>query len=352
MKTLNTILDQVGGTPVLHLKQFLPESSAELYVKLEGFNPGGSVKDRAAINMLERAEDAGKLAPGGTVVESSSGNLGVALAMACAVKKYRCIIVTDPRTTEYNRTMLKALGAEVCVADVLNPIDGTYQENRMDVARELAASVPGAYMPWQYGNPWNPGAHVNATAKELFDDFDGGPDAIVASVSTAGQVTGIGTGLKRLGATTEIVGVDVMGSVVFGGEKQPFSMTGMGLGFVPENLDERMVDTAYLVHTDPCFSAVRIIAKEYGILLGGSSGAAVFAAMHVAKELGAGKSVVAIAADRGEKYLDEIYSDEWMMKRDHPIDDDRKKLIAAAEALTVFRRPSKEVQLEPLCDVA
>ena len=280
---LDTILDRVGNTPVLKLGEFLPDDCADVYVKLEGFNPGGSVKDRAAINMLERAEEAGLLQPGGTVVESSSGNLGVALAMACAVKKYHCIIVTDPRTTEYNRTMLKALGADVRVADVLNPVDGTYQENRMDVARELAASIPGAYMPWQYGNPWNPGAHVNATAKELFDDFDGGPDAMVASVSTAGQVTGIGTGLKALGAETEIVGVDVVGSVVFGGEKQPFSMTGMGLGFVPENLDERMVDKAYLVDTDPCFTAVRIVGKQYGILLGGSSGAAIFAAMHVAK---------------------------------------------------------------------
>jgi len=343
MTIFSSILDRVGDTPILALDGLLPDGSAKLYVKLEGSNPGGSIKDRPALNMIERAEAAGLLKPGGTVVESTSGNLGVALAMACAVKGYRCVIVMDPRTNATNVAMVRALGGETDIVTEMNPADGTYQEARIARAQHLAETIPGAYMPFQYSNPWNAEAHLDSTAQEIHDALDGGPDAVVASVSTAGQITGIGTGLRRLGADTRIVGVDVKGSVVFGGQKGKTSVTGMGLAWKPDNLDEGVVDDAYLVETAPCFTAARIVGKRFGVLLGGSSGASLFTAMHVAMTLGPDKTVLAIAADRGEKYLDEFFSDEWMRERNLPIDDDLDRLLAEARTLEIFRHPKAEM---------
>jgi len=298
MTILNSILDRVGSTPILSLSGFLPQGSAQLYVKLEGNNPGGSIKDRPALNMIARAEEAGMLSTGGTIVESTSGNLGAALAMACAVKGYRCVIVVDPRTSAHNIGMLNALGAEIEMVTEKNPVDGTYQEARIARAKHLAETIPGAYMPWQYGNPWNAESHMHSTALEIMEAFNRGPDVVVAAVSTAGQISGIGSGLKQLGARSRIVGVDVKGSVVFGGEKGKTAVTGMGLGWRPANLVETVVDEAFLVPTEPCFTASRIAAKQFGVLLGGSSGASLFVAMHQAMGLGESKKVLAIASDR------------------------------------------------------
>lgn len=344
MTIYQSILDRVGDTPILSLDGLLPDGSARLFVKLEGANPGGSIKDRPALNMIERAEQAGLLVPGGTVVESTSGNLGVALAMACAIKGYRCVIVMDPRTNATNVAMVRALGAEIDIVTEMNPVDGTYQEARIARVKHLARTIPGAYMPWQYGNPWNAESHLETTAREIHDAFDGGPDVVVAAVSTAGQITGIGTGLRSLGARSKMVGIDVKGSVVFGGKKGKTSVTGMGLAWKPDNLDESVVDEAYLVETEPCFSTVRIVAKRFGVLLGGSSGASLFGAIHKALTMRADETVLAIASDRGEKYLDEFYDDAWMEERGLPINDDLDDIVAAARRLARFRRPSFEMR--------
>ena len=342
--TIHTsILDRIGNTPVLSLEGLLPEGAAKLFVKLEGSNPGGSIKDRPAINMLKRAEKEGLLKPGGTVVESTSGNLGVALAMACAIKRYRCVIVMDPRTNATNVSMVRALGAEVDIVTEMNPVDGTFQEARIARVKHLAETIPGAYMPWQYGNPWNAEAHLETTAREICNTFDGGPDAVVAAVSTAGQITGIGTGLRNLGARSKVIGIDVKGSVVFGGVKGKTAVTGMGLAWKPDNLDESVVDEAYLVETAPCFTTVRIIAKRFGVLLGGSSGAALFGAMHKALTMSHEQTVLAIASDRGEKYLDEFYCNAWMEERGLPTSDDLNAVIEEARRLELFRRPALEV---------
>ncbi|EPJ53936.1 MAG: hypothetical protein OFPI_08640 [Osedax symbiont Rs2] len=305
----NNILAHIGNSPVLSLQGLLPAGSAQLFVKLEGYNPGGSIKDRAALNMILEAEKSGKLKAGGTIVESTSGNLGAALAMIAAVRGYKCVIIVDPRTSQHNISMLKAFGAQVEIVTEKNPKDGTYQEARIKRAHYLADTLKNAYMPWQYGNPWNPAAHIDTTAVEILNDFPVAPDVLVAAVSTAGQITGIGKGVRKRGAKTKIVGVDVKGSIVFGGTKGPTAVTGMGLGWVPANLDEKVVDAAFLVDTQPCFSTVRIIAKKFGILLGGSSGASLFVAINQALNLASDKVVLAISADRGEKYLDEFYSD-------------------------------------------
>lgn len=339
-----SITDLIGHTPVFCLSHFLPNGSADLFVKLDGYNPGGSIKDRPALNMVIAAEKAGKLVPGGTIVESTSGNLGVALAMISAARGYRCIIVIDPRTSPHNISMLKALGAEIDLVTEMNPLDGTFQEARIRRVRELADTIPKAFMPWQYGNPENPRAHEETTSVEILNDFpNGGPDVLVASVSTGGQISGTASGLKKRRAKTKTIGVDVKGSVVFGGVKGPTAVTGMGLGWIPDNLNESVIDEAYLVETQQCFSTVRIIAKKYGLLLGGSSGASLFIAMGEAIRQGSGKSVLAIAADRGEKYLDEFYQDEWMIERKLLTNEPLETLLAQTQAVKPFRYPAKEI---------
>ena len=337
----NSILSNIGNTPVISLSSLLPLNSAELYVKLEGSNPGGSVKDRSALNMINKAESLGLLIPGGTIVESTSGNLGVALAMIAAVRGYRCIIVVDPRTSPNNIAMLKALGAQVEIVTEKNPIDGTYQEARIRRTEYLANTIPNSYMPYQYGNPFNPEAHFESTAKEIIIDFPKGLDAVSIAVSTAGQVSGIARGLKESDYRTKIIAVDVKGSVVFGGEKAPTAVTGMGLGWVPDNLDETLIDEVYLVETHYCFIVSRYIAKKYGVLLGGSSGASLFVAIKEAIKLGEGKSVLAVAPDRGEKYLEEFYNNNWMTNKGFSTDDDLEIIYQGARDLELFKRPRK-----------
>ena len=339
----NSITEEIGNTPVTCLNGLLPSHAADIYIKMEGFNPGGSVKDRPALNMILEAEKSGQLKPNGTIVESTSGNLGSALAMIAAARGYRCVIVVDPRTSRQNIAMIKAFGAEVDMVTDMNPRDGTYQEARIRRAKCLAESMRNAYMPWQYGNKNNPLAHVDTTAREILDDFPEGPDALVASVSTAGHITGIAKGLRRREAKTITCAVDVEGSVIFGGKKGPTAVTGMGLGWVPENLDENVVDEAYQVSTAMCFSASRIIAKKFGILLGGSSGAALVVAVSAALRLGEGKTVLAICPDRGEKYLDEFYDDDWMQKHRFSTDDDLDTFIQNAGKLGAFRFPATEL---------
>lgn len=342
MTVINNMLASIGHTPVLSLSHLLPEGSAKLFVKLEGYNPGGSIKDRPALNMINNALDKGLLKPNGTIVESTSGNLGVALAMISAIRGFRCIIVVDPRTSLNNVAMIKAFGAEVDVVTEKNPIDGTYQEARIRRTKYLAETIPGAYMPYQYGNPANPAAHVNTTATEILNDFTNGPDSVVIAVSTAGQITGIARGLKEQNAKTKIIGVDVKGSVVFGGEKGPTAVTGMGLGWVPENLDPTLIDEAYLVETQHCFSTSRLIAKKFGVLLGGSSGASLFVAINQAMKMSQDKTVLAIASDRGEKYLQEFYNDSWMKEKNLDITDDFSYIINSAKTLNAYRYPSAE----------
>lgn len=339
----NGILETIGITPVIPLRGLLPKTAANLYIKCEGFNPCGSIKDRPALNMIKEAEERGFLKPGGTIIESSSGNLGTALAMVSAARGYKCIIVVDPRTSRQNIAMIKALGAEVEMVTEINPHDGTYQEARILRAKNLSEQTPHAFMPWQYGNPNNPDAHAKTTALEIINDFPDDLNTVVASVSTGGQISGISSGLKKHNANIKTIGVDVIGSVVFGGTKAQTAVTGMGLGWVPENLNEYVIDEAFLVKTIHCFTTARWIAKKTGILLGGSSGASILVAIREALLLGKGKTVLAIAPDRGDKYLDEFYDDEWMSKRYFPVSTVTKTIMDAAAELHPFRYPSRDM---------
>lgn len=342
MAIYNNILECVGRTPVISLKGLLPSDMADVYVKMEGFNPAGSIKDRPALHIIRQAEKNGLLKPDGTIVESTSGNLGVALAMVSAVLGYECIIVVDPRTSHSNIAAIEAFGATIDMVTSINPSDGTYQEARIDRAKYLATTIEGAFMPYQYGNPHNPQAHSKSTAKEIMMDFPNGPDVLVTAVSTGGHISGISSELKRSGCKTKTVGVDVRGSVVFGGNKAPTAVTGMGLGWVPENLNPSVIDEAFLVDTQQCFSLVRYIARNKGILLGGSSGASLFVAINQAYREGAGKTVLAVSADRGEKYLNEIYDNKWMLKKGLTIDSNISEMISQAKAMKPFRYPSLE----------
>lgn len=338
----NGIIDGIGNTPIVRVHGILPERAAKLYIKMEGFNPCGSVKDRPALNMISQAEVRGDLQPGGTVVESTSGNLGTALAMICAQRGYRCIVVVDPRTSQSNIAMMRAFGAEVDIVTEKNPNDGTYQEARIKRAADLAQAIDGAFMPWQYGNPDNPEAHVKNTAQELLTAFPAAPECVVAAVSTGGQVSGIGRGLKDAGANTSVIGVDVEGSVVFGGQKSPTAVTGMGLGWVPDNLDESVIDVAYKVQTELCFTAVRLLAKNTGILLGGSSGASLVVAMKEAMRRSREETVISVCADRGDKYLDEFYCDNWMRKKGLNPSVSLSELLEQCRNLTPYRYPASQ----------
>ena len=337
-----SVLEAIGNTPLINLNLGLPQSSADIWIKVESANPGGSIKDRPALNMIHEAEQRGDLAPGGTVVESTSGNLGVALAMICAVKGYRCIVVADPRTSKTNLDAARAFGAQVEIVTTKNLADGTFQEARIKRARELAQSIEGAFMPWQYGNPDNPAAHQRQTAQEILKAFPDGPDALVASVSTAGHLSGLARGLKDAQVATKIVGVDVEGSVVFGGQKSPTAITGMGLGWQPENLELRMVDEAFKVAAEPALGMARVIARKAGMLLGGSSGAAIFVGVAQALRMQPGQAVVVIAPDRGEKYLSEFYDDQWCKARGLFLENRIEKLVDKAWKISPIRYPSVE----------
>ncbi|MES9906259.1 MAG: cysteine synthase family protein [Sedimenticola sp.] len=341
---ITNALGLIGKTPIVNLSSLLPEGSGSLYAKLEGFNPGGSIKDRPALTMIEEAESKGLLKPGSTIVESTSGNLGVALAMICAVNGYKCIIVVDPRANNHNLNAIRAYGASVDLVTEFDPIDGTYQLARIKRVKHLASTIPGAFMPWQYGNPNNPEAHYRSTGMEIDSYFAGKLDCLVATVSTAGHLSGISRYLKHRGRTTVTVGVGVKGSVIFGGQKSPTAVTGMGLAWVPENLDESVVDEAYLTTTDQCFSTVRAIARSHGILLGGSSGASLFVAIHKAITLGMGSKVLAIAPDRGDKYLDELYDDDWLEEKGIISAKGIEPVIEDTMHLKAFRFPQKELE--------
>jgi cysteine synthase len=298
------------------------------------------VKVRAALSMVRQAEADGRLAPGGTLVESSSGNMAVALAMVAATLGYRMVAVVDPRTTPVNRAMLRAYGARTELVTAADPAGG-YQSVRLARARALAQEIPGALLTYQYGNPANPAAHEDTTGPEILRALGAAPDCVVAGVSSGGQVSGIGRALKRAAPGVQVCGADVRGSVVFGGTWAPHLVRGVGLSWVPDNLDPAAVDEAYLVDDELSFAASRLLARHEGILAGGSAGLVLAVALRKAGELGAGRSVVAVLADAGEKYLDQFYDDAWCAE--HGLDLrswDLERLRARAAALRPHAYPA------------
>jgi cystathionine beta-synthase/cysteine synthase A len=306
-----TVLDTVGETPMFGVRRVTASGDAQLLLKWERSNPGGSIKDRPARHIVDVAERLGLLRPGGTVIESSSGNFGISLAMIGAVRGYRVIILIDPKTTPANRRVLAAFGAETVVVTEQDDT-GSYHKTRISLANRLAREIPGAFRPDQCFSLLNGHAHYLHTGAELLRDCDGRLDAVVGAVSTGGQLGGISRYLRRHAPRTRIVGVDASGSTIFGGHSAPYLVAGVGLGWTPSNLDLDLVDDAYQVSSADTFYACRALARLEGVLAGASSGAVLLAGLREARQLGPGARVVCLLADGGDRYLDSVYDDDWL----------------------------------------
>lgn len=299
MKIAGNVLELIGNTPMVKLNRLVDAGSAEVVVKLEEFNPGGSVKTRIAYNMIKTAEESGQLRPGGTIVEPTSGNTGIGLALVGAALGYK-VILTMPETMSMERRMLlKAYGAELVLSPGAKGMPGA-----IEMAEQMVQENDNYFMPQQFDNPSNPAIHRMTTAQEILRDTEGQVDAFVAGVGTGGTVSGIGEILKQQIAGLQVYAVEPASSpVLSGGQPNPHKIQGIGAGFVPKNFQREVVDQVITVTNDDAMNIARRMAKEEGLLVGISSGAAVYAALQLAKELGSGKRVVVIAPDTGERYL-------------------------------------------------
>jgi cysteine synthase A len=295
---MESILDAVGNTPLVRLSRLTPDGSATIYAKLESFNPMSSVKDRIAKSMIEAAERKGKVNKDTTIIEPTSGNTGIGLAMVCAVKGYKLILTMPETMTIERRKLLAAFGVQLVLTPGPEGMNGAIKR-----AEELAESTPNSFMPQQFRNKANPWIHKKTTAKEILRAVDT-IDAFVAGVGTGGTITGVGQVLKRKNPQIRIIAVEPEDSpVLSGGAPHPHKIQGIGAGFVPQVLDTTVYDSIIKVATKDAQETSRKLAKIEGILVGISSGAATFAALKVAHELGAGKTVVVVLPDTGERYL-------------------------------------------------
>lgn len=297
MRVEKSVVDLIGSTPVVKLKNEAKDR-ADVYVKLEYFNPGSSVKDRIAKAMIERAEAEGKLRKDVTLVEPTSGNTGIGLAMVAAAKGYKLVVTMPDTMSQERRNLLRAFGAEIILTPGANGMKGAIEK-----AEELVKEK-GYFMPQQFENPANPKVHEETTGQEILKQFPDGLDAFVAGVGTGGTVTGVGSVLKESDSKVKIYAVEPKDSpVLSGGTPGPHKIQGIGAGFVPKVLDESIYEAVIQIENEEAFEFARHIAKTEGILGGISSGAAIAAAIKVAKELGAGKKVLALLPDNGERYL-------------------------------------------------
>lgn len=302
MKVYEKITDLIGGTPLLELKSYEKEHDlkATILAKLEYFNPAGSVKDRIAKAMIDKAEESGALKPGAVIIEPTSGNTGIGLASVAASRGYK-IILTMPETMSVERrNLLKAYGASIVLTDGAKGMKGAIEK-----ANELAAQTPGSFIPSQFTNMANPAAHRASTGPEIWADTDGKVDIFVAGVGTGGTVSGVGEYLKEQNPNVKVVAVEPAGSPVLSkGTPGPHKIQGIGAGFVPETLDTKVYDEIIAVENEDAFETGRQLARKEGVLVGISSGAAVFAASQLAKRPeNAGKVIVALLPDTGERYL-------------------------------------------------
>ena len=309
---IDTFLDAMGNTPLVRLNSVTRGVKPTVLAKLEMLNPGGSVKDRIGIRMIEDAERKGQLKPGGTIVEPTSGNTGHGLAIAAAIKGYKCIFVMPDKMSQEKISLLRAYGAEVVITPTA--VAPESPESYYRVAERLAAEIPGAYQPNQYFNPENPKAHYDSTGPEIWEQTDGKVDVFVAGIGTGGTISGVGRYLKERNPSVVVVGADPEGSVFSGDLPRPYLVEGIGEDFWPATFDPSVVDRYVKVSDGDSFRTARAITRQEGILVGGSCGTAVFAALEVAREFDADKTFVVLLPDTGRQYLSKIYSDSWMLQ--------------------------------------
>lgn len=312
MRVLDTFLDAVGDTPLVRLRAVARGVRPTILAKLEMLNPGGSVKDRIGLRMIEAAERAGHLKRGGTIVEPTSGNTGHGLAIAAAIKGYRCIFVMPDKMSQEKISLLRAYGAEVVITPTAVPPESP--ESYYRVADRLTEEIPGGFQPNQYFNQENPQAHYETTGPELWEQTGGEIDVLVGGIGTGGTITGAARYLKEKKPELLVVGADPEGSVFSGDEPRPYLVEGIGEDFWPETFDPDLVDRYVRVSDRDSLLAARAITRQEGILVGGSSGTALHAALEVAREMDEGATIVVIFPDTGRNYLSKLYSDTWMLQ--------------------------------------
>ena len=311
MQIHESVVDLIGDTPLVRLRRVTEGIAATVIAKVEYLNPGGSVKDRIALRMIEAAEEAGLLAPGGTIVEPTSGNTGVGLALVAQQRGYRCVFVCPDKVSVDKRNVLAAYGAEVVVCPTaVEPDD---PRSYYSVSDRLAREIPGAWKPDQYSNANNPRSHYESTGPELWRQTDGAITHFVAGIGTGGTISGTGRFLKEAsGGAVRVIGADPVGSVYSGGTGRPYLVEGVGEDFWPSAFDQTICDEVIAVSDRDAFEMTRRLAREEGLLVGGSCGMAVVAALDVARRAAPGDLVVVLLPDSGRGYLSKVFNDEWM----------------------------------------
>src|SRR5579884_3555116 len=310
MEVRESLLDLIGNTPLVRLQRVSRGLKPTMLVKLESLNPGGSVKDRIGIRMIDDAERRGLLRPGGTIIEPTSGNTGVGLAIAAAIKGYRTIFVMPDKMSAEKIALLKAYGAEVVITPTAVPPESPDSYYR--VADRLAKETPGGFQPNQYYNEANPRTHYLSTGPEIWRQTDGRITHFVASVGTGGTISGTGRYLKDQNPEILVVGADPEGSILSGGELRPYKVEGIGEDFFPGTFDPAIIDRWVRVSDKDSFRTARRVTREEGLLVGGSSGTALAAALEVAQDYDEDTLMVVLFPDGGRSYLSKVYNDQWM----------------------------------------
>lgn len=339
------ILDLIGNTPMLRLTKVTCDVECTILAKLEFFNLGGSIKDRIGISMIEQAEKQGLVKPGYTIVEPTSGNTGIGLAVTAIAKGYKMIFTLPDKMSKEKIDLLKAFGAKVIITPTAVPPD--HPANYVRVAERIVKETPNSFMPNQYFNASNPEAHYRTTGPEIWEQTGGKVDVLVASVGTGGTISGVGKYLKEKNPNIRIVGVDPEGSMYhheFYGTKgsiHPYKVEGIGEDFLPSTLNLKIVDEIITVTDKEAFLTARELAQKEGVFAGGSAGAAVFAALKVARKLKKNQTIVVILPDTGRNYLNKIYSDEWMIE--NGFIEGNGEQIAVADVLIAKQRKIKSL---------
>jgi len=343
----DNILDTVGRTPLIRLHRIAKDLKPQIWVKAEMLNPGGSVKDRIGISMIDEAEKKGLLKPGGTIIEGTSGNTGMGLALVAAVRGYKCVFTTTDKQSKEKVDLLKALGAEVIVCPTaVEPED---PRSYYSVAKKLAREIPNSYYPNQYDNPTNPKAHYDTTGPEIWEDSEGKITHFVCGMGTGGTISGVGEYLKEKNPNIQIVGVDPEGSLYYDFHKtgkvvkaRTYVVEGIGEDFFPTTMHMNILDDVIQVNDEECFVTARRLAKCEGIFTGGSGGGCLSGTLRLAKTLGPDAFIVALMPDTGMRYLSKVYNDQWMRERGYV---EASVPITAAEVVSAKKGAGKVREL-------
>ncbi|MDQ6692856.1 MAG: cystathionine beta-synthase [Chloroflexota bacterium] len=336
MEVYDDILQTIGNTPIVRLNKLNRALRPTMLAKLEMFNPGNSVKDRIGIRMIRVAEEKGLLKKGGTIVEPTSGNTGTGLAIAAAILGYKCVFIMPDKVSQEKISLLKAYGAEVVTTPTA--VARESEESYYSVADRLTREIPGAFQPNQYFNPANPRTHFETTGPEIWRQLDGKIDAFVAGVGTGGTISGVGNFLKSQNPAVRIVGADPEGSIYTQNRARPYKVEGIGEDFIPGTFDSNAVDEWVTVSDRDSFETARRITREEGILVGGSGGTAMWAALQVARTMDEGQNIVVLLPDTGRGYLSKVFNDSWM--RENGFLD---RLPTQARVRDLVHKPNREL---------